>query len=209
MVSCNHVKRCGRCGEEKPVDEFFYRRCWPCVRLAKRERYAADPEKHLDMCRRWRAANIERMRERDHRRAPQVERARARDYYRRNAEARRAYAARRREEWPENTREAQRRHRQAHPERHAAHEQTRRARLLAVFVEPVDHLSVYERDGWTCQLCHKLMTPATASLDHIIPLAVGGEHSYSNVQAAHRRCNARKQDRLEMPHAHEHTGGAA
>jgi 5-methylcytosine-specific restriction endonuclease McrA len=29
-------------------------------------------------------------------------------------------------------------------------------------------------------------------IDHVIPLARGGEHSYANAQAAHGPCNMRK-----------------
>jgi 5-methylcytosine-specific restriction endonuclease McrA len=36
----------------------------------------------------------------------------------------------------------------------------------------------------------------SASVDHIIPLVLGGEHSMANVQAAHLVCNLRKGDRL-------------
>lgn len=34
------------------------------------------------------------------------------------------------------------------------------------------------------------------SIDHIIPIAKGGRHAWSNVALAHRNCNARKQDRI-------------
>lgn len=34
-----------------------------------------------------------------------------------------------------------------------------------------------------------------STLDHVIPLARGGEHSYSNVRCAHYWCNAIKTDR--------------
>jgi 5-methylcytosine-specific restriction endonuclease McrA len=31
------------------------------------------------------------------------------------------------------------------------------------------------------------------SLDHVIPLSLGGDHSMANTQAAHLDCNTRKQ----------------
>lgn len=76
----------------------------------------------------------------------------------------------------------------------------RRARERASFVEPVDPYQVFDRDGWRCQLCGK-HTPrskrGTAAsdapeLDHIIPLALRGEHSYRNTQCACRACNIAK-----------------
>lgn len=60
---------------------------------------------------------------------------------------------------------------------------------------------VFMRDGWICQICKKrvnkklrLPNRMSASLDHIVPLSLGGIHAYSNVQLAHLRCNSRKQD---------------
>ena len=66
-------------------------------------------------------------------------------------------------------------------------------------VERIDPLAVYERDGWTCQLCHQPIDPAaqhphplSPSLDHRIPLVAGGQHTEDNVWAAHLQCNIRK-----------------
>lgn len=75
-----------------------------------------------------------------------------------------------------------------------------RAKLRLVKVETVDPIKVFMRDGWKCQLCHRKLNPqdkgtykdTAPELDHIIPLAKGGEHSYRNTQCACRRCNAEK-----------------
>ena len=77
----------------------------------------------------------------------------------------------------------------------AAHR--RRARLAEVEQEDIDPIKVYERDKWTCQVCGKrvrrkpeaLRDPLMASLDHVIPIAEGGHHVYSNVRCTHLRCN--------------------
>lgn len=75
-----------------------------------------------------------------------------------------------------------------------------RARNQAARLERVDPFRVFDRDGWRCQICHK-RTPKrlrgtihdmAPELDHIVPLARGGEHSYQNTQCACRRCNGRK-----------------
>lgn len=73
----------------------------------------------------------------------------------------------------------------------------RRARVAAQHVEDVDPQVVYERDGWCCGLCHKQVLrnpryprdPDMASLDHVVPIAEGGEHSYANTRCTHLRCN--------------------
>jgi 5-methylcytosine-specific restriction endonuclease McrA len=52
--------------------------------------------------------------------------------------------------------------------------------------------AVFARDNYRCQYCH-----ATAeNIDHVIPRSRGGTHTWDNVVAACRACNARKEDRL-------------
>lgn len=77
-----------------------------------------------------------------------------------------------------------------------------RARLRRVHVETVDPIKVFERDGWRCQIC-KAPTPRNLrgtyndrapELDHVMPLSLGGAHSYMNTQCACRKCNAAKSD---------------
>ena len=54
---------------------------------------------------------------------------------------------------------------------------------------------IFERDGGVCHLCHKKVPRKRASMDHIIPLSLGGEHSLRNVALAHRSCNSAKNNR--------------
>jgi 5-methylcytosine-specific restriction endonuclease McrA len=76
----------------------------------------------------------------------------------------------------------------------------RRAVKLGVYYEPVNPVKVFERDGWRCQLCRKKLSPKhkgtmrddAPELDHIIPWAQGGEHSYRNTQLLCRKCNGEK-----------------
>lgn len=76
----------------------------------------------------------------------------------------------------------------------------RRAILRGCKVERVDPTKVLERDGWRCQRCG-IKTPKgkrgtyesnAPELDHIMPLALGGEHSYRNTQCLCRSCNMKK-----------------
>lgn len=75
-----------------------------------------------------------------------------------------------------------------------------RAKKFGGRYEPINRWSVFERDGWRCQLCG-VKTPRTLSgsfmanaptLDHIVPLALGGDHVPENVQLACWACNNRK-----------------
>lgn len=73
---------------------------------------------------------------------------------------------------------------------------------MAAVVEVFDELEIFERDGWVCQWCHEPVDPSLKgrhpmmkSLDHIVPLVRGGEHSRANTQLVHFRCNSAKKDR--------------
>lgn len=76
----------------------------------------------------------------------------------------------------------------------------RKALLKGATVETVDPTTVFERDKWRCQLCgtrtpkkrRGTLEPNAPELDHIIPLSLGGEHSYRNTQCACRACNHAK-----------------
>lgn len=76
----------------------------------------------------------------------------------------------------------------------------RRARVKGVRAVRVDPIAVFARDNWRCQLCGRATLkskrgtahPRAPELDHIIPLARGGEHSPVNTQCACRECNGRK-----------------
>jgi 5-methylcytosine-specific restriction endonuclease McrA len=78
----------------------------------------------------------------------------------------------------------------------AKHE--RRAREEAK-IERFDPLEVYKRDGWLCGICRAEVDPAvlhpdpmSASLDHVVPLSKGGDHTRENSVLAHLICNIRK-----------------
>ena len=69
-----------------------------------------------------------------------------------------------------------------------------------------------KRDGLRCAICGGVCDPddrswskwvgaMSPSIDHIIPLAKGGGHTWDNVQVAHMICNSEKSDRVELPEA--------
>jgi 5-methylcytosine-specific restriction endonuclease McrA len=78
----------------------------------------------------------------------------------------------------------------------------RRPKIYGVAIEAVDPLVVLNRDGWRCHICggdapkeaRGTMRWDAPEVDHIIPLARGGSHTYANVACAHRRCNIVKGD---------------
>jgi 5-methylcytosine-specific restriction endonuclease McrA len=52
--------------------------------------------------------------------------------------------------------------------------------------------AVFARDGHRCQYCGD----SAENIDHVIPRSRGGLHSWDNVVASCRPCNARKRDHL-------------
>lgn len=79
----------------------------------------------------------------------------------------------------------------------------RKALIRGVYVERVNHIEVFMRDGWKCQICGKQLKKESkvphllaATLDHVIPLNRGGVHSRSNTQCACFMCNSLKRDQM-------------
>lgn len=77
---------------------------------------------------------------------------------------------------------------------------TYKARKKTNVIELFDPIDVLNRDRWTCQLCgcktpRKLrgtIKDHAPEVDHIVPLAEGGEHSMRNAQCLCRHCNLEK-----------------
>ena len=85
-----------------------------------------------------------------------------------------------------------------------------RNRYRRVWHENVKANRVWERDGWKCQHCRRdtlsayteagggtHSNPAGPTLDHVLPIASGGAHSYANTQLLCWTCNMAKRDMLE------------
>lgn len=79
----------------------------------------------------------------------------------------------------------------------------RRAVERGAEAERFDPMEVLARDGWHCHICG-VSTPRrlrgtyddrAPELDHIIPLASGGQHTRLNTACACRRCNIAKSDK--------------
>jgi hypothetical protein len=70
-----------------------------------------------------------------------------------------------------------------------------------LFIDPADidyynvrqnRTKVFERDGYLCRYCQKQLTRFTATLDHVTPVAEGGDNSLENLVTACLDCNTRK-----------------
>lgn len=74
----------------------------------------------------------------------------------------------------------------------------RAAKHGAPIVEEFTREEIFERDGWACRLCGVACTAPNphdlraATVDHVVPLALGGVHSRDNAQTACLSCNSAK-----------------
>lgn len=82
------------------------------------------------------------------------------------------------------------------------HNHQRRARVYGVGYELFDPREIYERDRWICGICRKRISrmltfphPRSVSLDHVVPLSQGGQHSRANSRSAHLECNVARNNR--------------
>lgn len=213
------TKQCFRCKGTKPVTDFGRNRfrkdglksyCRPCQSIVETRWRSTDPEKHR-----------KRGRE-DYRKNPEPAKRNAlRYYYERHAdicaarrEDRRQNKAKYREYYCKHRADNQARgvlYRERNPEKVAASYKrwvaanpekrrvtfrrariNRAARMRAGFVEYICPQLIFERDGGICRICGKPVNPNSFHIDHIKPIALGGEHSFDNTQLAHPRCNMSK-----------------
>jgi hypothetical protein len=61
-----------------------------------------------------------------------------------------------------------------------------------VKVTPKVAMRILELQEFRCALSGRTLTPETAALDHIVPLARGGEHTAANIWILHRDVNRAK-----------------
>lgn len=90
---------------------------------------------------------------------------------------------------------------QSNLDRNSKHK--RRMLLQEQWVENVELDMLYLRDRGMCGICVEVVNielkaphRRSATVDHILPVSKGGEHSYANTQLAHFACNSGKKDRI-------------
>lgn len=104
-----------------------------------------------------------------------------------------------RERWPEKERSSKRRAQERFDRKRSA---ARRGASIRGAGFTLD--DVIDRDGWRCALCGQDVDPALAwphpmskSLDHAVPVSLGGAHTLANSQLAHLGCNSAKGNRCQ------------
>lgn len=198
------MKTCTKCGEKKPPEDF------KLDKRVKSGRTARCRSCINDYHRGWSAKNRDRVRANywgnrekrlaadKARRDADPEKAREKSARNRRLHGHKWAAAKRRwrEQNLEKAKAQVRAWQEAHPERmrELSRKVTakRRAQKMLLPCEDVDPRVVFERDAGVCGICGKEVQSDDWHLDHIIPLAAGGSHTYGNVQVSHPLCNLRK-----------------
>lgn len=170
MRAVNGLKCCSACHETKPVSEYYKGKAWKDGLYP----YCIPCEKIKAKAKHKKFA------------ADRV--ARAQKWAEENRERRRVIANR----WQRNN-----------PEARADLANRRRARRMANGVVPYKRQDIFVRDSGVCGICGdsidaalKRPDPLSFSIDHILPISLGGADCAENVQAAHLACNVKKGNRI-------------
>lgn len=69
--------------------------------------------------------------------------------------------------------------------------------------DKIEHLTLFNLHGWICVICKdpidpklRQPNPLAATVEHVVPLCLGGTHTWDNVGPAHASCNFAKADSL-------------
>ena len=166
-----HVKQCSKCGEPKPLEQFYKKPtgkygvaalCKACDKARSRDWRVKNGEWVRLRRREYRAANLDSVRER------------GRNWAESNPDRVKAYMR----QWQV-----------ANPEALQLHQRRRRARKVGngVFVVTVEEIR--RMLGQPCYLCNNAQS---VEIDHVIPIKRGGRHAIGNLLGACRSCNAHK-----------------
>lgn len=175
----DNMKKCNKCGETKPLDEFgshkrykdgVYSICKSCARLA---------------CREYRAANLEK------------ERARNDEYRLKNMDAACKKAKLYRQRHPERALSSIKKWFLAHPGKTAQYKATRRAYLNKVSgkITAQEWQDLKKFYNHTCLKCGRKEPEIKLTLDHVMPVSKGGSNTIQNAQPLCLSCNSGKKDR--------------
>jgi len=198
------VKVCTRCGESKPLTAFAKHklgrdglrpRCRACTSIETKAHDAANRERKLARQKAYREANKEALREKDrtYRAAkPEVAKERGAKWRATFPDRERERGARYRAENKAKDAERKAAYAKANPHVARAIQARRRARKLAVggTYTVADIAELFRRQRGQCPACRGDL--GKFHVDHVLPLALGGDNSPANLQLLCAHCNHTK-----------------
>ncbi len=180
------MKKCSKCGLEKPLDEFYVKRnqhgnlhpsswCKSCRQIESREYYKGHAQQQRDSSKRWRGGHRDRARELHDR-----------------------WMEKHKEEYRPKVNEWSRKSRLKHPNT-ALRGQIRRVLRI---IQSREHFTdeewqeLFRESGSKCWVCG---SEKNLTVDHVIPISKGGSDTIDNIRVLCHKHNSSKKDKLQTP----------
>lgn len=190
-------KKCSKCSETKPVDKFpkIGARCKACLYKYQKEWTSRNRDKVREIGRRHDRKRTEYIKTRTKARYaadPVGIREAIKKWRRENPEQRRESSRLWRERNRDKVSEYNRRQREKFPDKVRLNNEKRRARERGAdgTITAKEWKDLLDRYDYKCLCCGK--TGIKLTLDHIMPLAMGGNHTIDNAQCLCSSCNSKK-----------------
>lgn len=186
------VKRCTKCGEVKPLDEFHKDRqnhsngrvaqCKVCTKKRMQRYYEKNKTQIIARIRKYEQLHQQEVASRHHK------------YYLAHREEIIARSAQWHKENPEKVRIQNAKWNKNHPEKMREIVNRRRARKVAAIGSHTskDFIELCRSTEWKCLCCDTPHTVKILTEDHIVPLSKGGTDNIDNIQPLCRSCNSSK-----------------
>lgn len=192
------IKPCKKCGS---TEKYKNGACIPCMKKRVREWKLANPNRVKQLNKKSREKNIDQIREKAKARKAisyyqNIEKTREerRRYYYANQEKEKA----KHREWKRNNRENS-----------VKHTQLDKARKAGVEIEPYNFSIIREYYGNICLCCRRNNVKLT--VDHIVPISMGGGDIIQNIQPLCGSCNSKKSRKIidyrPLPYPSEYVKG--
>jgi 5-methylcytosine-specific restriction endonuclease McrA len=187
-------KRCTRCRKQKPITEFYKNKghkdglaiyCKECYGELSRASRETDPNfsvKRQEIWKKYKATKYKEIQEKD------------KKYKQKNIERLRAYGRKWMRENVEKARVATKKWISGNPEKISEYRQSRRARKKKAggTITAAEIRWLREFYNYTCLRCGRREPEVKLTLDHVIPLVVGGKNTIDNAQLLCKSCNSSK-----------------
>lgn len=182
------TKKCSCCKKEKPLNDFYKdvarkdglaRVCKKCHSLSVKKWQEKHPDKFKEINNAWKKSHKEKRNEESKAWAKLHPEYKS-NYYKEHRQQNSEHGKR----WRANNKEKTRHY-----------EQNRRARRKGNGGEiaPAQWESIMDFYGHKCLCCGKENIKLT--MDHVVPIALGGSHTVDNIQPLCGPCNSRKRDK--------------
>lgn len=211
-ASCNQWRAFGDYNVDKSRTDGFNPYCKLCRKAKRAAGSAAYNEKRralyaensvplLERNKSWRDDNKDslnaRRREARSREAEKYKK-KSKDYYSMNRERIASYTREKRKRNPYPHREWSLRWSRRNPDMRKIQSQRRRAALVAAGGDytQVEWKELVEKYGHACLCCGRKEPEIKLTVDHVVPLSLGGNNTIGNIQPLCQQCNSGKKDKV-------------